>query len=538
MQKNSNWQYWHGFKGKQWPLPTLVAASDEACRADQKNTIKANEYLDSPEVLEAKMTIVAQLIRKSKLLTAYTGAGLSKASGIPDYATKAKTTVVNTPKLKSNLDAQPTYAHHILTEMERAGYLKHWVQQNHDGLPQKAGFPQEKINEIHGAWFDPSNPVVQFSGKLRGDLFDWMADIENKIDLCLCLGTSLSGMNADRTARTPAKKSLKKQGGALGTVIINLQQTPLDDKCVIRVWAKLDDAFRLLAEKLEIDADPVPFSWRKKIGKKNVFIVPYDAEGRKSDTCKMEWDLRPGAEVRVPIEGAMNFGVTGKMGPTSRDDAYYVDLNEKIFPVRRLLGMWWVDAALRGAVPQLPVVNISPKIIPAGQADDGDKETADNDDEEEENENENKNKNENENGMTNAPPAPPMPSSSSSPSGSSSSSSSELPTRVKIVQSHWTRKEAKGEDQNTHKWGLRLEPGADRFVSSVTWTLHPSFRDNVIVCNDPPFAIDRLGWGTFTVKAAIKLKSGKVYKAKHQLTFDGEGENVSETQVALSKANK
>jgi hypothetical protein len=45
-------------------------------------------------------------------------------------------------------------------------------------LPQKSGFPQEKINEIHGAWYDPSNPVVQFSGSLRGDLFNWMIDME------------------------------------------------------------------------------------------------------------------------------------------------------------------------------------------------------------------------------------------------------------------------------------------------------------------------------------------------------------------------
>ncbi len=75
-------------------------------------------------------------------------------------------------------------------------------------LPQKSGFPQDKINEIHGAWFDPSNPVVQFSGKLRSDLFDWLCDMELATDLCLCLGTSLSGMNADRAAVTCAKRSI------------------------------------------------------------------------------------------------------------------------------------------------------------------------------------------------------------------------------------------------------------------------------------------------------------------------------------------
>jgi hypothetical protein len=52
--------------------------------------------------------------------------------------------------------------------------LQGWVQQNHDGLPQKAGYRQEDINEIHGSWFDPSNPVVKYSGSLRDDLYQHM----------------------------------------------------------------------------------------------------------------------------------------------------------------------------------------------------------------------------------------------------------------------------------------------------------------------------------------------------------------------------
>lgn len=54
------------------------------------------------------MAIVANLVLKSKHTNAYTGAGLSKASGIPDYATKASNSVVAGPKIKSALDAQPT----------------------------------------------------------------------------------------------------------------------------------------------------------------------------------------------------------------------------------------------------------------------------------------------------------------------------------------------------------------------------------------------------------------------------------------------
>lgn len=73
------------------------------------------------------------LIKKSKNCVTYTGAGLSKASGIPDYASKSEESIVKTQKIKSSLDAQPTYGHLVLTALERAGYLKHWVQQNHDG---------------------------------------------------------------------------------------------------------------------------------------------------------------------------------------------------------------------------------------------------------------------------------------------------------------------------------------------------------------------------------------------------------------------
>ncbi len=110
MEGNTNvdWTDWHGFKGKtEWPLPKLVARSDQANRADQKNMIKANEYLDELAVLDAKldvigtiflisrfMQMVVQMLKQSNNCVTYTGAGLSRASGIPDYATKSKESIV------------------------------------------------------------------------------------------------------------------------------------------------------------------------------------------------------------------------------------------------------------------------------------------------------------------------------------------------------------------------------------------------------------------------------------------------------------
>ena len=69
-------------------------------------------------------------------------------------------------------DATPTPTHLALAVLRAQGLVHAWIQQNHDGLPQKAGWPQENLIEIHGSWYDPSNPVVCYDGSLRSDLYD------------------------------------------------------------------------------------------------------------------------------------------------------------------------------------------------------------------------------------------------------------------------------------------------------------------------------------------------------------------------------
>jgi NAD-dependent SIR2 family protein deacetylase len=76
---------------------------------------------------------------------AYTGAGISTSSGIGDYATRAEHTLTplgartsDQMAARSPLVAEPSPAHHALVKLHRAGMLAGgWVQQNHDGLPQK-----------------------------------------------------------------------------------------------------------------------------------------------------------------------------------------------------------------------------------------------------------------------------------------------------------------------------------------------------------------------------------------------------------------
>merc|ERR1711998_786375 len=101
-----------------------------------------------------KIEKLAQLLLMSKRTVIYSGAGISVAAGIGQAARG------NFRSVKST-DADPTFTHLALGALARAGLVHSWEQQNHDGLPQKAGVPQEMVNEIHGSWFDPSNPVVK-----------------------------------------------------------------------------------------------------------------------------------------------------------------------------------------------------------------------------------------------------------------------------------------------------------------------------------------------------------------------------------------
>jgi hypothetical protein len=65
-------------------MPRLVVKSDKSVRPDQNNDMTANEYLDEDSVLDAKIVLLLDLLKTSKNCIAYTGAGLSKAAGIPD----------------------------------------------------------------------------------------------------------------------------------------------------------------------------------------------------------------------------------------------------------------------------------------------------------------------------------------------------------------------------------------------------------------------------------------------------------------------
>ena len=72
----------------------------------------------------------------------------------------------------------------------------------------------------------------------------------------------------------------------------------------------------------------------------------------------MTLDLREGAEGKIIVEGAMNEGAKIKIADKKEDGSYCVRVYEIGSAVRRLFGPWWIEAALRGAVPQIPFINV------------------------------------------------------------------------------------------------------------------------------------------------------------------------------------
>ncbi|CAF2778248.1 unnamed protein product [Rotaria sp. Silwood2] len=246
--QDSSVQCMHGQAGdSNWKLPRLIAACNQKARPDVDGIIDASEYLDGDNVLDAKLDMVVSLIKKSQQFVVYTGAGISTSSGIGDYASKASNSIVMRETSVNRLKAVPTLSHHVLAALEKKNLLKHWVQQNHDGLAQRAGYPQEKLNEIHGSWFDKKNPVVLMDDALKPNLYKWLQEWAEKSDLVLAMGSSMSGMAADTIATRVAERE-----GTLGLIIINLQKTPHDHLATIRIFAPCDKAMSLLAKKMKL----------------------------------------------------------------------------------------------------------------------------------------------------------------------------------------------------------------------------------------------------------------------------------------------
>ncbi len=130
---------------------------------------------EQPSANEATLERAAGWIRQSRQVVVLTGAGISTESGIPDFRGPQGVWTLNpgaervatlqhhladrevrargwrnrieSPMLRG---AEPNAGHHALADLERKGKVHTLVTQNIDGLHLKAGFPIDRLVEIHG----------------------------------------------------------------------------------------------------------------------------------------------------------------------------------------------------------------------------------------------------------------------------------------------------------------------------------------------------------------------------------------------------
>lgn len=138
---------------------------------DSRETGLLEAALDLEHRLE--LDGIARTILERRPVLAFTGAGISTESGIPDFrgpsglwkrtAPTAFREFLNDPGARARywerrrerypeLKAkQPNLGHHSLTQLMNAGHLDLVITQNIDGLHQKAGISDQRIIELHGS---------------------------------------------------------------------------------------------------------------------------------------------------------------------------------------------------------------------------------------------------------------------------------------------------------------------------------------------------------------------------------------------------
>lgn len=244
----------------------------------------------------SELARIADWLKAADVVAAFTGAGISTESGIPDFRSPGGVWArhqpvqfqdfLSSPKARHEYwrqkaeshagfrDAQPNAAHRVLARWEDQGRLAGIITQNIDGLHQRAG--SRTVWELHGSalqvaclncdfredadpWvrkFQAENQVsdcprcggllkhatVSFGQELPEAILEASLELARSCDLFLALGSSLVVYPA---AGLP---ELAHRSGAK-LVIINRDATPLDRLADAVIHAPLGETLCQLDER-------------------------------------------------------------------------------------------------------------------------------------------------------------------------------------------------------------------------------------------------------------------------------------------------
>jgi NAD-dependent deacetylase len=253
--------------------------------------------LSAPENPSDILDALFDLVRSSRRIVAFTGAGISTASGVPDFRSPGSPWTQNKPipfaafqqivearneawRRKFTMDdhyrdAKPNEGHQVLTHLWKKGRLAGIITQNIDGLHQISGVAASEIVELHGNgtfaacldcaarheldWVRPqfeangfAPPCTQCGGILKSATISFgqampvqamqrAKELALDCDLFLAIGSSLVVFPAAHFL------TLAQQGGAK-LVVINGESTGFDAQADLVVRNDVTVALRPLLQ--------------------------------------------------------------------------------------------------------------------------------------------------------------------------------------------------------------------------------------------------------------------------------------------------
>ncbi len=239
---------------------------------------------------------VAEIIANSKYLVAFTGAGISTESGLPDYrgpegvwTLKAKG-LKPKPLSKPMDQIEPNASHFAFVDLLKLDILKFIISQNVDNLHIKSGIPNGLMAELHGnrtimkclkcdsryskeeiKWNNhlhgngyrtdkemsnqPRCSQLNCNGRIISSIVNFndpmpekemkTADEHSRLcDVILCVGSTLSVFPA---ANFPL--IAKNKGSIL--IIVNMGETNLDQMANIRIEAKSGEILPIIIDEVK-----------------------------------------------------------------------------------------------------------------------------------------------------------------------------------------------------------------------------------------------------------------------------------------------
>jgi NAD-dependent deacetylase len=252
--------------------------------------------------LEEGTRKVAELINKSSLTVALSGAGMSTESGIPDFRSPGTgiwekidpmkfahihsytkgfnlqdiMELIQGMDISKLIHAEPNEGHKALAELERMGKLSCIITQNVDMLHQKAG--SKNVVEVHGSMQTSScmrckkkmdttkfiskviaqqkippfcdcggiiKPDVVFFGEaLPQDALKASLTYAQKCELMLICGSSL-------VVYPVAELPGLAKGNRANLVIINLEPTPYDGMADVVIHSKVGESLPKIVEEVK-----------------------------------------------------------------------------------------------------------------------------------------------------------------------------------------------------------------------------------------------------------------------------------------------